>query len=161
RRRVCRSRGAGADAVVHDRGLLELVLELLRQHPCEDLGAAAGRERTDEGDGARRIVLRHGRAGEQTQHEAEQKSSHFLPRVSDRRRPSSAGVMLVKRGGSEVRIILAASPTRRLLNQSHTSFNECQCPSIPKFANQGAAEGCELRTRDTSAACRVKARGRR
>ena len=53
-------------------------------------------------------------------------------------------------GGSEVRIILAASPRCGLLNQSHTRSLSCQCPSIPKFANESAAEWCELRNRDTS-----------
>src|SRR5262249_39384085 len=114
--------GPGSDAVVHDHGLLELVLQLLRQHAREYVAAAARRKRTDEGDGARRKVLRYSRAGEQSQHEAEQKSSHILPRAPDCSRLSPAGVMLVW---------------------------------TPKFANEVAAEWCELRNRDTSAAGRV------
>src|SRR3954447_26260974 len=52
-------------------------------------------------------------------------------------------------GGSEVRIISAASPKCGLLNQSHTRSISCWCPSIPKFANGCAAQRCELRNRDT------------
>src|SRR5215472_12851194 len=36
--------------------------------------------------------------------------------------------------------ILAASPKCGLLNQSHTRSISCWCPSIPKFANEAAAQ---------------------
>src|SRR5262245_57057864 len=53
-------------------------------------------------------------------------------------------------GGSEVRIIPAASSQRGLLYQRHTRSISCSCPSIPRFANEDAAKCCELRNRDTS-----------
>ena len=43
-------------------------------------------------------------------------------------------------GGSEVRAILAASSKCGLLNRSHTRSMSCWCPSIPKFANESAAQ---------------------
>jgi hypothetical protein len=59
-----RDLGAGSRAVFDDDGLLELVLQLLRQHAGQDVGAAAGRERTDEGHGALRVVVAVGRGAE-------------------------------------------------------------------------------------------------
>ena len=52
-------------------------------------------------------------------------------------------------GGSEVRTPVATSTSCGLLNQSHTRSMSCQCPSIPKFANEDAAQSGELRNRDT------------
>ena len=48
---------AGADPVVDDDRALELVLQLGRQQPHQDVGAAAGRERADESNGAAWIFV--------------------------------------------------------------------------------------------------------
>jgi hypothetical protein len=54
---------AGAGPVLHDHGPLELVLQFLRQHAGENVGAAAGGERADEGDGALRVIVDGGLRG--------------------------------------------------------------------------------------------------
>ena len=57
RRRWRRSRVPAPTRLSTMTGLLELVLQLRRQQAHQDVGAAAGRERADEGHGPARIVV--------------------------------------------------------------------------------------------------------
>ena len=49
--------GPGARPVLDDDRPLELVLQFLRQHARQDVGAATGRKRAEERDGALRVVV--------------------------------------------------------------------------------------------------------
>ncbi len=57
RGRLCGDDGAGARTIFDDDRPFQLILQLLRQHARENVGAAAGRKRTDEGHVPLRIVV--------------------------------------------------------------------------------------------------------
>jgi hypothetical protein len=67
------NRAAGAAAIIdHDR-LAQTFVELLSDHPADDVGAAAGRVRHDESDWSGRKGLRRVRTGGQNQDAAAEK----------------------------------------------------------------------------------------
>jgi hypothetical protein len=57
RDRACGDQRAGANPVVDNDRPLELVLQLSGQEAHQDVGAAAGRKRTDEGHGPAWIIV--------------------------------------------------------------------------------------------------------
>src|SRR6516164_6892072 len=61
---------------------------------------------------------------------------HALPAAGNTPIRGDNPVSLPSVAVHEVRIIFAASPKCGLLNQSHTRSISCECPSIPKFANE-------------------------
>src|SRR3954469_17715467 len=92
-------------------------------------GQSADRERAD-GD-----RTKGGRTDRRRDHGAGGNGFRTVDKLTRHRRPPSAS----QRGGSEVRIIFAASPKCGILKPSHTRSISCECPSIPKFASERAA----------------------
>jgi hypothetical protein len=89
RGRLRRNDGAGTGPIVDHKRLLELVLQLLRQDARQNVGAAAGRERTDEVHRALRIVVgrrlrQRGVAGDenQTENQTEREPSSHASSVT-------------------------------------------------------------------------------
>ena len=60
--------GAGAAPVIHDHSLAETVAELLREYAANHIRCAAWRERHDNAQRARRILLRKGKFASRRQH---------------------------------------------------------------------------------------------
>src|SRR5262249_59198143 len=88
RGRLRRYDGAGARTIVDNGRARELLLQLLRQHPGEYVGAAAGGKRTEKSDRALRVIaggglsarrLNGGEAGPQRQSEHESSFHAFGP----------------------------------------------------------------------------------
>ena len=76
RRRLRRDDGAAARTILHHDRPLELVLQLLRQDAREDVGAAAGGERTEEGHRALGIAVSRRLRGRRVEGEAAGEREH-------------------------------------------------------------------------------------